>query len=98
MTDEKHGIFGEFKYCTVCGEEMEKVGLCKYDKNTGKSIYYIECPSGMCEHDGIEHDYIRHNEKYILLKMFFKIPEYTLICSKCGNVKKEQYDWFSGDM
>lgn len=45
-------------YCHKCGKKLIKSHITGYRTDTGYKIFHMQCPSGLCEHTGISHDYI----------------------------------------
>lgn len=65
----------EQKYCSRCGYLLELVSTNRYNTFTGELIMRGVCPTKICEHDGVGHDYkcrgwFRHGEE----------------CTKCGDI------------
>lgn len=70
---------GEIKFCTTCGKDMALKKVAYYERYTGEPVHFVECPSGICEHSGVKHDYKKDN--------FFSHP----YCTKCGGRKPYYY-------
>ncbi len=60
------------KFCTKCGLQLVAKPDGYFDENTGLEGLDYFCPSLMCDHKGIRHEYVSQG--------WFK-PE---VCSKCG--------------
>lgn len=41
------------EYCTKCGMELAKVATGEFDSRTGKKEHKLQCPSNICDHDGV---------------------------------------------
>lgn len=45
------------KYCNICGLELIKIEDNGFDTKTGEKNVKLVCPSDICCHYGVEHDY-----------------------------------------
>lgn len=63
------------KYCITCGEKLIKDKIISYDSETGHPIFLMICPTKLCKHTNIRHD-------YTIIKNWFNN---IIVCNKCGH-------------
>ena len=68
---------GNDRYCKKCGSKLIKKETNEYNKKTGKINYVLVCPSGICGHTGIGHEW---KEKL----SFIEKINYQCVCKNCG--------------
>jgi len=59
--------------------------LKEYDEETCEPIYHMKCPSGLCNHTGIDHRY----KKRRFFKRLYAQGDYE--CIKCGDIELEEW-------
>lgn len=45
------------KYCINCGKKLIPNGVLNFDEQTGKPILKMICPSNICGHEGVNHEW-----------------------------------------
>lgn len=71
------------RYCMACGSKLHEVETGRFNYKTGNPETYLACPTNICGHTGIHHDWQPTSK----LKRFLFGQE---ICTKC---KKIGYDY-----
>ena len=56
-------MIAEDMYCGECGQLLIEVPTAKFDTKTGQGLKKKQCPTMLCEHYGLEHDFIREWNK-----------------------------------
>ena len=71
------------RYCYVCGKECKVVDGDGFDSDIGTKNKRTECPSNICEHKGIYHNY--EDIKRTGFFKFFKSSKEK--CTRCGDIR-----------
>ena len=66
----------EDNYCGVCGRYLIRGEITSYNKYNGMPIWERKCPSNMCDHYGVSHDFQKKKGFFGMFGDYY--------CTKCG--------------
>lgn len=73
----------EDKFCHICGKELVFYEIDLFDTKTGEKIKKKKCPTNICLHYGIKHDY----------ELSTKWERMIWKCKICGDTKIKWFEY-----